>query len=186
MGERVKVNIPLLLLAFGTAVVLIAGYIGKYVGFYRDVSLAEIQSPGFTVVYKEHVGAYHLIVPLLDEVEKWAKQNGVPCPKTFAEFLDDPNRTEEARLRANGGCWLGEGEVAIKAPLPGGFKTKFVSSGPMLKAEFSGSPAIGPWKVYPQAKGYMAEHHLKPQGPSFEIYTVLGERAMLTQYLFPY
>jgi AraC family transcriptional regulator len=51
-------------------------------------------------------------------------------------------------------------------------------------AHFSGSPAIGPWKVYPAIMEYLEVHRLSGEGSSIEIYTINGD-AIETEYLYP-
>jgi len=97
----------------------IAGYFFWYLGAFKPVELLEKPVGPLHLIYKKHVGPYHKIVSTLDEVEKWAKENQVPCGRTFGEFLDNPNTVEEGRLRANCGCVIeSENEQAPAPAMP--------------------------------------------------------------------
>jgi hypothetical protein len=177
-------NFGILLIMLAATLAIAGGALAKYLGTFKDVVIHEIESPGFTILVKNHAGPYHEIVPTINEVELWATQNQIPCTKTLGEFLDDPNKAEPARLRARVGCWVGPGRITLALPPPPDMQIEFVEPGPMLEADFAGSPAIGPWKVYPQVKGYLADHQKLYQLPNFEIYTIENEKRMTTQYLF--
>jgi hypothetical protein len=180
-----RFNFGILLLMLGATFLIGASFLARYLGAFKAVDVAENDSPGFTVLFKPHIGPYHQVVDKIAEVEAWAKLNHVPCEKTYGEYLDDPQKTEQARLRSEVGCWVGDGQVSITQALPAEIQTRFVPPSHVVEASFSGSPAIGPWKVYPQALGYMADHKLSPAGPTFEIYTVKSAKEMTTHYLFP-
>jgi effector-binding domain-containing protein len=162
-----------------------AGYFTWYLGALRPVNLAEQEAGPYNLLYKENVGPYHKVAPLITEVETFAKSHGLICKLTFGQYLDDPRNVEEGRLRAHVGCLLSTEELAALKDLPADYKTETILSKKYLVAIFEGSPAIGPMKVYPKAEDYFNAKNIKIAGPVIEIYEVHSEKAMTTKYLFP-
>lgn len=170
----------ILLAILGAAIVYIT-YVMIHTGAFNPVQLDIIDGPEYHVVYKSHTGAYHEISRTIEEVEKWLASFKVGCRKSFGQFLDDPSVTEEDRLRSHVGCLVKErhedSDLAIHY--------KVIKPQKYLRALFSGSPAIGPMKVYPKAKEFMTVNELEADGPVMEIYTIHSADKMTTEYLFP-
>lgn len=156
------------------------GWASVKMGFYKDVTITETEMPEMHFVYLEHIGPYHKILDSLEKVEAWAKDKKVDCSKSFGHFLDDPDVVEHERLRSHVGC------VVDKAytELPENFKFKALPSGKFLTAEFMGSPAIGPMKVYKKARQHFLDKGLTPPEDVIEVYHRLDETSMKTVYLF--
>ena len=178
------------------AVLGLGGYLYWHLGGWRPVEIAEQDKAAFKVISKEHIGAYHKIVPVIEEVEKWARANGLACAQSFGEYFDNPDVMEEARLRSRGGCLVGDSESAlIRADLqwPEGVQLSELPARHYVSATFAGSPGIGPMKVYPKVFSYIEEHHLQLSGATMEIYEIHDSkdpqekvaRNMVTTYLFP-
>ncbi|MCB0361793.1 MAG: GyrI-like domain-containing protein [Bdellovibrionales bacterium] len=165
-----------------SALVAIAIYLFFYLGGYKPVQIEEVLYPQIQLIYSIHNGPYHKIDPGLKEIEAWAQRNDLSCQRTFGEFLDDPAKVDEGRLRSHIGC-LVDKEVS---PLPDGYKYRKISSQWVVKAQFQGAPSIGPLKVYPKAKQYIAEKRLKSSQPPIEIYQTLADGTFQTEYLFPF
>jgi hypothetical protein len=70
------------------------------------------------------------------------------------------------------------------ANVPDQFKTDKIPAQRYVIGKFSGSPAIGPWKVYPKAESYMEGRHISSSGETIEVYTS-NQKEMTTEYLFP-
>lgn len=158
----------------------LAVYLFFYLGFYKPVDLAvEKRGPTF-LLYKTHMGAYHQIGPAISAVETWAKDNKVSCEKTFGEYLDNPQAVDQDRLRSRGGCIL-QGPLTNPPPE---FQYEQRPERQYVVARFSGSPAIGPLKVYPKAQEYIASKRLKTDPAAMEIYLIRGD-LVETEYLFP-
>jgi effector-binding domain-containing protein len=121
-------------------------------------------------------------MPTLEEVEKWAKENGEACKISFGEFIDDPDKVDEDRLRSNAGCVV---EKTWDFVLPAGFGFREYPPRVYVVAEFDGAPSIGPFKVYPKTKDYIESHNYKLSGPVIEMYEILSEEKVRTTYLFP-
>ena len=167
-----------------TAVIVI-GLIGTLMmrlGSFKEVVITEGQRGPYKMVFKKHVGAYHKIVPVLEEVETWAKANGEACKLSFGEFIDDPDVIAEDRLRSKAGCVV---EKKWDLVLPEGFGFQEIPAHLFVIGEFDGAPSIGPIKVYPKAKEYIEAHGYKQIGPTYEIYEVISDQSVKTTYLFP-
>lgn len=170
------------LIAIVLVVLTITIYLAQYLGAFKSVDISEAEKGPLKLLYKEHTGAYHKVVGVIEEVETWARQKGIDCSESFGEYLDNPNVTEENRLRSRGGCVVKEFPTA---DLPEGFLTREIPVRKYVVALFDGSPGIGPLKVYPKVENYMKEHRLAIDGPILEIYVIHSEKAMTTTYLFP-
>jgi AraC family transcriptional regulator len=167
------------------AVLVVVGFVLSLLfrlGAFHAVTVAIGDQGPLRVIYKVHIGAYHKIVPVIEEVEKWAKANGEPCRISFGEYLDDPANSVEDRMHSNGGCIV---EKAWLSSLPPDFIYREIPSRTYVKAEFDGAPSIGPIKVYPRVKKFMKEQNLTSDGPVIETYEVMPGDKVVTRYLFP-
>lgn len=161
----------------------LGGYLIYHLGALRRVEVQVADSPTMYFLFKDHRGPYHLINEAITEVENWTKAKGVPCPQTFGEYLDDPQLVAEDRLRSRGGC-TSSNPIQV-AELPAGFKISERAPAKFVRAEFSGSPAIGPWIVYPKLKEFITQQNLKTEPVTIEVYTVHPNQSMTTTYLVP-
>jgi len=159
----------------------VAGYFYWYLGGWKTVTITESKMGPYYLIYKEHVGAYHKIAPVITEVEEWAKSQKIPCQKTFGEYFDDPQSVEEGRLKSRGGCIMTE---KPNAQLPQNMNTHEIPEKDYVVANFEGSPAIGPMKVYPKVMKHFEAMQKKINGSVIEIYEVHSQTAMTTTYLF--
>jgi effector-binding domain-containing protein len=155
-------------------------YLYYHLGAHKSVSLELKEQGPFLMVYKEHIGPYHKIVPLIEEVEKWAKSKGESCTKSFGEYLDDPKIVEQERLRSHAGCIISKNIT----DLPDGYQIQELPKQLFLYGVFDGSPAIGPYKVYMKAAKFMNEKGYIPNGSVTEIYEILSGNKMVTEYYF--
>ena len=172
--------IKTLVLAVIAMVVFFAAYLYVHLGLSRPVTVTlETRGP-FTLVFADHVGPYHQILPKIAEVEAWAAANHLACPVTFGEYLDDPPAVDEDRLRSRGGCLFTSAPAV--AP-PAGFGTETRAAREYAVGHFAGSPAIGPYKVYPKVQNFLAEQRRTSTAPVLETYVVRGDQ-VTTEYLF--
>jgi hypothetical protein len=114
------------------------------------------------------------------KLEQQARENRLDCAQTFGEFFDNPKEVDEDRLRSRGGC-------ISHAPfpnIPDGTETDRIPEQRYVIAHFSGSPAIGPWKVYPKVQAYIESHRLHTTEEAIEVYTPKDD-SIETTYLFP-
>lgn len=152
-------------------------------GVFLPVSIEEKTWPSMQVVWKTHVGPYHTVLADLQEVEKWLKESAqMNCQESFGEYLDDPAVVEHERLRAHVGCLVPR---KPETALPAGYEYAEIPARNSVVADFKGSPALGPYKVYGKAQRYITEKGLKPTGAPFELYRQLSPTEMMTIYLFP-
>lgn len=166
------------------AIISFGIYLSTYLGAFKKVEISQALQGPFKVVYVDHMGPYHKIIKNLEVVEKYFKSKGQACGRTFGEYLDDPQVVEEARLRAKAGCIVD----SIPTDLPADFKSAELPAKNYVVAIFTGSPGIGPLKVYPKVNDFMLAHNLKQVGAVIEIYeihSISQKNAMTTTYLFP-
>ena len=170
-------------LIFGILGIIIAFAISlmNYLGVFKPVEFTESVKGPYQIISKDYVGPYHKIVSVIQEVESWAKKNGFDCIQSFGVYLNNPDATEEARLRSYGGCIVDHQPT----DLPEGFKYSVIPEQKYLMAKFEGSPAIGPFKVYSKAEKMLPQKSIPFQKGVMEIYIVKSEKEMTTYYLFP-
>lgn len=162
---------------------ILGAYLYFYLGANQPVVVERRQVSGMNLLFKVHRGPYHHINQVIETVEKWAKENNYPCPRTFGEYLDDPRQVPQERLTSNGGC---VSETPYEAAnLPEGYQVKTLPAADYIHATFDGSPAIGPWRVYPKLAEFAVENKLRTAPSTIEIYTVLPDSKMKTEYLVP-
>lgn len=174
-----------LIFAMFIGFVILLLYFGQYLGAFRSVKVGIENHDAMTVVYKEHFGPYHKIVPVINEVEAYFKEQKLDCKISFGEYLDNPRQTDENRLRSLGGCVVQKAEVEKIKDLPKEILKKEVPARRYVVAIFEGSPGIGPMKVYPKVEDFMSENNLTATGPVIETYEIHSEKAMTTTYYFP-
>ncbi len=178
--------------AIGIGMLIFALYLFQYTGAFKSVTIGTDQRGPYTIVYKDHVGAYHKIVSTIEEVEKWARSQGLKCRLSFGEYFDDPGVVEEGRLKSRGGCLIDPLVTSelnifekIKTSLPPDFKTDVIPTTRAVVALFDGAPGIGPLKVYPKAEDYIEKNKLLKKGTVIEIYEIFDSKSMQTTYLWP-
>lgn len=157
-------------------------YLYIYLGFSKPVEIAVEERGPLVLIYKIHTGAYHQIGPAIQDVEKWARENQISCPLTFGEFLDDPAAVDQDRLRSHAGCVL-EKEAAVT--LPEDFNQEVRPRRHYVVGRFSGSPSIGPFKVYPKIKEYLQTERLKSSSLAVIETYLIRDKNVTTEFLFP-
>lgn len=153
-------------------------YLAVHLGFFEPVRITEEIRGPYHLLFEDHRGSYFKIAELIDRVERDVKSKNLDCGKTFGEYFDNPSEVDEDRLRSRAGC-LNENPYPATPP----YQSAELPAQKFVVAHFNGSPAIGPWKVYPKAKAYIEQHHLNRRGESLEIYSRSGE-SISTEYLF--
>ncbi len=165
-------------------------YIMQYTGAFKSVTIGLDTRGPYTVIYLDHIGAYHQIVSKIQQVETWAKDNKLKCRLSFGEYFDNPDLVEEGRLKSRGGCLIDplvpeEQAIFKDLKLPTDFKSAIIPETKAVIALFSGTPGIGPMKVYPKAEEFIQKGQLKKKGFVIEIYEVFDHKSMNTTYLWP-
>jgi effector-binding domain-containing protein len=162
------------------AIVLTVIYLIIHLGLLQPVTIKEEVRGPFHILFRSHQGAYYQISEIIMKVEAQAKENSLDCDQTFGEFFDNPKEVDEDRLRSRAGC-------ISRAPfpqIPDGDDVDQIPEQRYVVAEFSGSPAIGPIKVYPKVQEYAEAHRLHRTEEAIEIYTAKNG-SFETIYLFP-
>ena len=169
---------------FLSGVVLIVScvitYLIFHLGLFLPVQINEETRPDMFILFKDHIGPYHTVAELISSVEVQAKRDGLDCSMTFGEYFDNPDNVEQDRLRSRVGCI--SNKPYAKTPLE--LKTDKIPTRRYVVGYFLGSPAIGPWKVYPKIKKYLSEWKIAREDNAIEIYTMTDE-SINTEYLFP-
>ena len=155
-------------------------YLYSYLGVSRRVTVTLEPRGPLHLIFKPHLGPYHQILPTIQDVESWAHDHNLNCETTFGEYLDDPQVVDEDRLRSRGGCVV-KGRPAVMPPPEYEYQVRTERT--YAVGHFDGSPAIGPYKVYPKVQKFLGEHRLKSSSPIVELYRVTGEN-VTTEYLF--
>lgn len=161
-------------------IICLIAYLALHLGAFKPVSFEMGEYGPFYLVFKPHLGAYHKIVPVIEDVERWVKSQHQTCEQSFGEYIDNPKAVEQERLRSNGGCLV----TGLIPNLPSDYQQKEVPKQFFIRAQFEGSPAIGPYKVYMKAEELMSEKGLIPNGPVFEVYEIQNDQKMKTTYYF--
>lgn len=174
-------------LIFGLFLVLgFFGFMFFHLGALKPVEITQSVAGPFYLIAKSHVGPYHKTVQAIEVVEAWAQKEKIECRLSFGQYLDDPKTMEEERLKSRGGClYLNKPDVAA---LPKDFENIELPAQDYVVAHFSGSPGIGPMKVYPKVDEYLKQQGLQMAGPVIEVYEILDRErsnAMTTTYYFP-
>ena len=171
--------------ALGTTLLIlvcISAFVFWRTGFYKEVHITSGELGPFHLVYKEHLGPYHKIPPVIKEVEEAMENIGNKCSLAFGRYLDDPKTVDHDRLRSHGGC-------AFNQPLShptSSFKQEQIPRKEYVIATFNGSPSVGPFKVYPKVEEWFKKFGYKQTGSVIELYQTLEDGSVLTKYLFLY
>lgn len=173
-----------LLITIVTSFTALGIYLYFYLGANQTVETRVEPYPALQLVYRSHVGPYHKIGELLIEIENAARKQGLACDKTFGRFLDDPNTTDEDRLRSEVGCVVNTEPSANELD---SLTAKFmqIPSQKYVYGKFKGSPAIGPFVVYPKLKELANTSRLQLDSWAIEIYKVERDQGVTTEYLLP-
>lgn len=169
--------------AFGFFLAMILSFVvtGFYLGYYKKVDKSLGDSPPLHLLGLEQQGSYHLANQGIELVEAFAKTHNIPCPQSFGMYFDDPEKVEAEQLRSFVGCVIDRPLNEVK--LPEGWSQRRLDTEKSYLAEFDGSPALGPLKVYPEVKAWFKKNHLV-YPYSLEIYQMTGSR-FKTRYIFP-
>lgn len=171
------------------AATVVVTFVSRLGGFLPVLVERDSSPKNFILLARQHLGAYHKVAPIISEVEKWARANGEPCMLTFGEYLDDPKKTDEDRLRSRVGCLIPYKEALrqLEQPLTKApdLKVEELNMNDTIVATFQGSPSIAPLKVYPKVFETMRDLELEPAGPFLEVYEVIGPTEGRTKYYFP-
>lgn len=168
--------------SFGFIVAMLISFVitGIYLGYYKSVDVQLGNTTELHLLGIPVTGPYHLANESIEKVEKWAKENNIDCPKSFGMYLDKPEHVEPEKLKSFVGCVL---EDKTSLVIPETYEQKTIKSLKAYIANFKGSPALGPLKVYPDASEWFEKNKLQFKY-SLEIYSLM-DGSFQTQYIFP-
>lgn len=155
-------------------------YLSFHLGVFKTVEIKEEVRGPYYLLYQKHTGPYFQISELISKIELSAKQASLSCDLTFGEYFDNPKEVDADRLRSRGGCL----SLQPYTRALDGLEIDHLPEQRYVIAKFSGSPSIGPWKVYPRVQAYLDERRLHSMEESVEIYDIKNGE-MTTEYLFP-
>ena len=169
-----------LLVGLGT----LATYLYIHLGAYKEVTVRIETYPDLYLVGRSHLGPYHKIGDLLQSLESSAKRLGLDCSVPFGQFLDNPQPPDSDRLRSLVGCALyAKPDEEIEKQLDA--KLVYLASGRYVFGKFQGSPAIGPFVVYPKLKKEAEKQRLLIGDWALELYEMSRTGEITTSYLLP-
>lgn len=169
-----------LVIGFLGAIILIGAATYFHLKAYKEPSIYYDSQPPLTLVFIEIRGDYVQTSIKIGEVENLVKTANFKCDATFGLFFDDPELVATQDLKSWMGCIYQDGEQ-----IPEGIETltikKLEANKDILAADFEGSPALGPRKVYPKAKKMLGNSI--SLFPALEIYTYKNNE-LRTKYYF--
>lgn len=172
----------LLLVLLGVAILLFR------LKVFSPVNVSLHEAGPFTMVYSDHIGPYHKIVPVIESVEGWVRGHGDTCERAFGEYLDDPQSVAQDRLRSRGGCFLkSDKDFSQLVKTEGKLRLYYEVRPPRLYLVLSSqaAPSISPYFIYPKAFKELERRQLKIVGAPIEEYIVTDTKNGVTNYYFP-
>ncbi|MEC9282192.1 MAG: GyrI-like domain-containing protein [Bdellovibrionota bacterium] len=167
--------------AFGFFVAMILSFVGTgiYLGYYKNVDTSIGTPVELHLLGKDVTGPYHMVNKSIEEVEAYTRENNIPCPRSFGMYFDNPEQVEPEKLRSFVGCVIDQ--KLTEAPVD--FRQESPKIEKAYMASFTGSPALGPLKVYPEARDWFERNKLVfPY--ALEIY-LIKDSHFKTEYIFP-
>lgn len=169
-------------LFFFLTVTLLAAWMFSKSGFWKEVTISEDEVGPWNGLYLEHLGPYHGVSKIFQNIEEDSKTKGFPCNESFGLYLDDPRVVDHERLRSHLGCLWRQENPSIN---PTGYKLFFWPKQKVVQAQFKGSPALGPLKVYKEVFSYAEKRGIRLKKEVLEIYTRGQEtNDITTTYVF--
>lgn len=158
-------------IAFGLAIFGSGGAL-FYLGVFKQPVLQKLTTPGYRLVYVNHIGPYNEIKDIFKAVEARLQAAKIAPGAAAAQFLDDPGTVDADQLRSKVGYLISDQERS-----PDELNEDRLVPQEVIQATFDGSPVIGSYKAYPAMKEWSVENHYQLNLPSFEIYYADGKVA---------
>jgi hypothetical protein len=148
----------------------------SYMSVFKKVEIKQKQEGNYTLAGRKFTGPYYKIAPVMDEVDRLLRENGIECLKGAAIFYDNPNETPKEQCRSFAANIIEKEHFSrleeIKAM---GLELITLERQNALVAEFpiknTFSYILGPMKVYPAFEKEMKPFNIVPQ-ISYEIYDI--------------
>lgn len=145
---------------------IIALFVGWYIGFFKKLKINEEDQGGFTVVGTNYTGAYSKTGKVMDDLKQKLKKMSIQSNKDFGIYYDDPYVTPEEKCRSFVGSILKEEDYdKIPELIAGGMKVDTIQKTKAASVEFplknSLSFMMGPIKAYPVISKFMLDKGYK-------------------------
>ena len=174
-----------ILLIIGLALLAALSYL-SYSGLFAKIQFEEKDFGGEMLVYKEHIGDYSKVAPVMDEIyQKLKDEEQIDAAVGFGIYYDKPGDVPREQLRSEVGCVLPEAYKDQVAALEEKYQIKEFPMQPCIIAEMpyrnKTSIILGVFKTYPklekivQEKGYGVN-------PVMERYDMANKRIL---YIMP-
>jgi AraC family transcriptional regulator len=148
-----------LLALFGTAAALF------YLGAFKQPVLEKVTTPGYRLVYVNHIGPYNEIKDIFKEIEDKLKAANITPIAAAAIFLDDSGVVAMDQQRSKVGYLIKDDDQS-----PSFLNEDKLLPQEVIQATFDGSPVVGSYKAYPAMKQWSIDNHYQLSLPSMEIY----------------
>ena len=162
------------------AAVLISAFGMWKVGLFQKLEFTTQEIGPISMVYVEHTGPYQKIGEKFDQVAKYLDENKIKYTQGIGEYLNSPQEVKQEDLKSNAGFIVDKPVKNLKEP----FKFKTFEKKLYLTTSFKGSPAIGPFLVYPKSTAWMTQNNYELNGSCCELYKDKNGNNMTTEYLF--
>ncbi len=136
-----------------------------YLGAFSQPTLEKVTTPGYRLVYVNHIGPYNEIKNIFKEVETRLQEANITPIAPAAQFLDDPGLVSTEKLRSKVGYLIEDHERS-----PSFLNDERLLSQEVIRATFDGSPIVGSYKSYAAMKQWTTDNHYQLNLPSLEIY----------------
>jgi|WetSurMetagenome_2_1015567.scaffolds.fasta_scaffold159152_3 DNA gyrase inhibitor GyrI len=162
----------------GILAAIAAGALSFY-GLFAPVNIQEKEIGPFVFVMEPHVGPYKDVGPLIDEMEKNLKDDGIETSMGLGIYYDDPKVTAEEKTRSILGRIIENADRSREMEIEKKFKVGELPQTNYLVVEFpfKGLPSIviGIYRVYPKLAKYMKTHEMS-KIPVIEIYAPKAQK----------
>ncbi len=150
-----------------------------FMGVFQRIEVNAIESGPMRMVYIEHKGSYDKIAEKINQVKLYLDKQKIAVLDAFGEYYDDPQKVKTEDLRSAGGF------LVIKDIQPEtSYKFKRIDKKLYASAIFIGSPAIGPFMVYPKLMKWIEKNHYEIDGAAIELYKMTEDK-IETHYMIP-
>jgi AraC family transcriptional regulator len=141
------------------------GFALFYLGAFKQPVLEKITTPGYRMVYVNHIGPYNEIKDIFKEIETKLKEAHIAPIAAAALFLDDSGVVAMDQQRSMVGYLIKDDDQS-----PSFLNEEKLLSQEVIQATFDGSPVVGSYKAYPAMKQWSIDNHYQLSLPSMEIY----------------
>ncbi len=158
------------------AIFLLVVAVLAHAGLFESITIVERETGPYTIVYKEHLGAYHKVKPAMDEVYEGLLEMGIETYRGVGLYFDDPQEVPADQLRSEVGSILEITDLDKVDQIEETFKVKKVPHQKSVIVEFPIrnmlSYMIAPAKVYREMGVFWQEKGYPGYGYAVEIYDV--------------